>query len=115
MVGDDSQGSFMLTLLEFTTFPLIVLFDTFFSVLSNTASALSIPFSCRNRCARVKRFDFDFFEMPELCCVDRTERSAFGDSGRGRDVRDLSRSRDGEIARLEARERTDCAGEEGLV
>lgn len=75
-----------------------------------TISALSMPFCCRRRCARVLAFGFFFLDTLAFDCAVRAEKLEV--SGRGREVSDLSRSTDGDTARLAARECIDFAMQE---
>jgi hypothetical protein len=72
-----------------------------------TASARSIPFCCLNRWAlETLSFFFCFFLIPEVARSAKTEGLwSEGDSARGSEVKDLSRSRLGDAALRAARER----------
>lgn len=71
-----------------------------------------MPFCCLKRCALVNFFCFCFFWIPEFLRSDKTEgRLTFGDSARGKEVKDLSTSKLGDAARRAARELSVLAGE----
>jgi hypothetical protein len=80
-----------------------LLFSTFFSVWSKTASALSIAFSSLILCSRRIFLPLDFLEMPELPCVAGFGMRLGADGGFA-DLSDLSVSIEGDVALLAALE-----------
>lgn len=92
------------TLRAFTAFARVKLLAFLISSWSNTASALSIPFSCRTLCALESFCFFCFFWIPALARLARTVgRWEVGDSARGADVKERSTSKLGEAALRAAR------------